>query len=451
MNEKQLSFNHLWEDCGHQPQKSVAKEIAGVMGSKGAFHMANDLAFLIAYVDENLIALTKKHEFIPSKSLIEINEQLSIQTENATIHSKQEYYPYIHLLYHLAIAGGLFEKVDGTGGKRQLHTTERAALFLTLKDTEKHYFLLETFWVDVNWSSLLGRNTDILAIQLTEIFIAITSYTQPQLGYEGHQMLLYLEWFGLWTCKKDEEKIKRDGRKNAFYVDELTVTDFGRKVITIMLYKRNPQWWNITHRRLFGELNPIPGTPFDIADAFGLKGDNRKTFDHYAKLDQSDESFIEPFKALYPHGELHNTLPRRIVKFVHGLHTFKVSWKKDVWRMVVLSAENTMDSLHKMIIKSYEFDDDHLYSFFMDGKKWSKHCIVSPYDDTGDPQATEIQIGAVGFTVNQCFLYLFDYGNEWLFTVEVSDIESRIQDLDMPYVESGSGAAPRQYSDYDDW
>lgn len=33
-----------------------------------------------------------------------------------------------------------------------------------------------------------------------------------------------------------------------------------------------------------------------------------------------------------------------------------------------------MDDLHEMIIHAFDFDDDHLYSFFMDGKNTKFGC-----------------------------------------------------------------------------
>lgn len=71
----------------------------------------------------------------------------------------------------------------------------------------------------------------------------------------------------------------------------------------------------------------------------------------------------------------------------------------------------------------------------MDGVKWSNLSIVSPGDHSGNPNAAETTIGSVGMHRGQRFLYLFDYGAEWTFTVTVDDIqEEAASDPIEPYI-----------------
>lgn len=53
-------------------------------------------------------------------------------------------------------------------------------------------------------------------------------------------------------------------------------------------------------------------------------------------------------------------------------YTFHVSLPGHgrVWRKLELTAESTLEDLHHMIQNAFEFDNDHLYSFFMSGKAW---------------------------------------------------------------------------------
>lgn len=85
----------------------------------------------------------------------------------------------------------------------------------------------------------------------------------------------------------------------------------------------------------------------------------------------------------------------------------------------------------------------------MDGKRWSNDCIASPYDDFGHPNAAEVQIGDVGLETKLKFLYLFDYGNEWCFVVEVENIMQQAGEQFIPYVKEKKGKAPAQYTE--DW
>ncbi len=203
----------------------------------------------------------------------------------------------------------------------------------------------------------------------------------------------YFEWFGFWKCEIDQERVETYYRKNQYFAKAIKVTSFGTKVIPILLLDRNFQIWNIPVRKKSGEVNPIPGAKVEdilFADI------SQKVVDAIFEImeqDQSSQAFFEPFKHLYPDQCLLRSLPRNKGKFINGTYTFKVSFTKAVWREVILSSNHTMEDLHHIILDAFDFDDDHLYSFFMDGEKWSDDCVASPLDDYGHPQAHNVQIG----------------------------------------------------------
>lgn len=60
-----------------------------------------------------------------------------------------------------------------------------------------------------------------------------------------------------------------------------------------------------------------------------------------------------------------------------------------------MAAKHNLHQLHLAIQKAFNFDDDHLYSFFMDNKKWSYERYVSPLDEDG-PYSDEVTIGELG-------------------------------------------------------
>ncbi len=55
-----------------------------------------------------------------------------------------------------------------------------------------------------------------------------------------------------------------------------------------------------------------------------------------------------------------------------------------VWRKIEISAEQTLEDLHYAIQNAYEWDADHMYSFFMSGKAWDQDSEYS-LPDTGMP------------------------------------------------------------------
>ncbi len=59
-----------------------------------------------------------------------------------------------------------------------------------------------------------------------------------------------------------------------------------------------------------------------------------------------------------------------------------------VWRKIEMRADQTLEDLHFAIQDAYDFDADHLYSFFMSGKAWDKdteYCLPEGLDPYGFP------------------------------------------------------------------
>ncbi|GAE47319.1 IS1096 element passenger TnpR family protein [Mesobacillus boroniphilus] len=108
-----------------------------------------------------------------------------------------------------------------------------------------------------------------------------------------------------------------------------------------------------------------------------------------------------------------------------------------------VSGNHTLLDLHKLIQDAFEFDDDHLYAFYMDGKRFSRNCYNSPMDDVG-PFVTEAAISKLGLYEKQKFLYLFDFGAEWKFTVTLLKVTDE-ENAPAAIVER-KGDSPSQYS-----
>jgi hypothetical protein len=193
-------------------------------------------------------------------------------------------------------------------------------------------------------------------------------------------------------------------------------------------------------------------------------------------------------------------------------YTFHVSLPGTgrVWRKIEMSADQTLEDLHFAIQDAYEWDADHLYSFFMSGQAWdegSEYCLPEGYTPWGEPmddeeeewpeltpeeheQALRILFGGgEGMTVEEMqahvdafwdeylaeeetlgpgnvqtttledlnlepkqeFMYLFDYGDEWRFKVRVHAINDNADpDAEYPRLVESVGEAPEQYPAWDE-
>jgi len=134
-------------------------------------------------------------------------------------------------------------------------------------------------------------------------------------------------------------------------------------------------------------------------------------------------------------------------KITNKSYIFKVAtgYRKGIWRKIQISTGATLDELSSEILCAFAFDQDHLYAFYMDekGRKRNVPVYYSPQcDDT--PRADSVFLDQLDLTPGSKFLYLYDFGDEWHFTVtleqEVEEVTSE------PYVIAVRGEAPEQYS-----
>ena len=81
-------------------------------------------------------------------------------------------------------------------------------------------------------------------------------------------------------------------------------------------------------------------------------------------------------------------------------------------------------------------------------KNGRKYCIASPNYDFGHADVSKIQIGALGLSLEQKFLFVYDYGDEWTFLVEIDVITDANKESVVPYAVESQGDAPQQYDDF---
>ena len=398
--------------------------------------LLHDFATFIQYLRTHHITLTRVNEFIPGKNLYELNQRMTHPISDTTTRTDQTRYPLLHLFYHLSLAGKLFQRVPGKGSRLALKPTERLQAYEELKPAEKYFFLLETLWVDADWEKLqVGYFWHSFLYTVPEVFkylsecqpgkeIQVRGEDAPdiaQMLLDWNYFLLYFSYFGFWEVKRDTDSALRDLPKHYFSAESIMPSTFGVTLAKVLSETRDFFRWNLPYRRKQGEWRAIPGSP-------------------------CEEHFFLSFVPLFPEGELQKTLPREGVKFVDGTYVFKVSLAKDLWRRIEISAEHTLLDLHRAIQRAYNFDDDHLYSFFMDGRAWSYERFVSPYEEEG-PWVDDVRIGELGLFIGQNILYLFDYGDEWHFRVELEEIRTEGRKPRKPKIIEKEGKAPKQYEE----
>ncbi|RME44529.1 MAG: plasmid pRiA4b ORF-3 family protein [Chloroflexi bacterium] len=130
-------------------------------------------------------------------------------------------------------------------------------------------------------------------------------------------------------------------------------------------------------------------------------------------------------------------------------YTFKVTYleKPNVWRVIEIAGDQTLDDLHYAIQAAVNFDADHLYSFFMSGRAWDDATeYASPYAE--GRSAAGVKIRDLGLRLKQRFLYLFDYGDEHRFEVQLLAVNPDAPKGKYPRVVERHGRNPEQYPEW---
>ncbi|QAA33562.1 IS1096 element passenger TnpR family protein [Clostridium manihotivorum] len=351
---------------------------------------------------------------------------MSVKRENVTAKKTQLAYPFLHLLYNLIISGKLFRREFIKGGKEVLKPTDRFEAYKSFNSVEKYITLIEILWVDCDFEKLRFQSYDHLNPYSVAMML---KYIFSDKGKQGtiptHLMemcssiLLYFSYLGLLEVEVEEEMKKGYESERMLYPSGIKISDIGLNILNILNKSRALDQWNISYKKENGQW----------------------------KIEFKEE-FSEAFKGMFEEAELKKSLPRKGSEVKQGIYTFKVYIAKNIWVKMQLDGKHTLDDLHDCIQDAFDFDNDHMYSFFMDGRPWSHDKFTCPQEDEG-PHADEVKIEELSLTDKQTFVYLFDYGDEWTFLVEVYSIEEADSRLLIPQVIETKGKPPKQYADFD--
>jgi hypothetical protein len=134
---------------------------------------------------------------------------------------------------------------------------------------------------------------------------------------------------------------------------------------------------------------------------------------------------------------------------------------RSVWREIEVAANQTLADLGEAIPFAFDFDDPHLWAFFLSGNAWDKKTEYGLVSDAAGPftakpngKATRVSIRDVpypGRKGEKEFLFLFDFGDEWHFSVKLVGSGGTIAPgAEYPRVTAAHGDAPPQYPDLDE-
>lgn len=124
----------------------------------------------------------------------------------------------------------------------------------------------------------------------------------------------------------------------------------------------------------------------------------------------------------------------------------------DCYEAIVEVNENyKLENLHLLIQQVLDFDNDHLYGFYLAA---STHSYTTKQELYSYDEPTNIEIGDLfPLPKGRKLFYLFDYGDEWIFQISNSRKKpfSAEKGVKYPRLISEKGDKPVQYPDDDEW
>ncbi|RWZ54666.1 hypothetical protein EQV77_13525 [Halobacillus fulvus] len=376
--------------------------------------LVEDFDFFLHYLQNESVKTTKKKGYIQRKHCFRMNEQLNVKQEEVTEKSDQFYYPRLHLFYHIVLASGLVER-KGNSLKVQSRVDEYEAL----TDVEKFFFLLETFWVNVDWTVFQVAPSDRVCDYFVEFAMWVVAHPPEKTLYSSEsingtrleKLMDVFQYFGVWTYELDPDK-RRLG--SYVMVKSVRTTAVGWELLRTLCLERRVSQWNVLQRHQFGERADPGDDPVDLIFVYTEESEAEK---HGLTLTTSTagEQFIDAFREKVTGGRLEKSLAKKVKEPASGTYTFEVTFQ-DERRVVQCPADTTFEELHEAIVDWFGFEEDHLYSFFLDGKPYSSK-EVSEYG----PIMPDWTVGDQEFAEGDSFLYVYDFGNEQRVWIKVVD------------------------------
>ena len=117
---------------------------------------------------------------------------------------------------------------------------------------------------------------------------------------------------------------------------------------------------------------------------------------------------------------------------------------------VAIAGHEHLTALHDAIQQAFNWENDHLYSFWLDGQFWGDAAaerVIPGAPDTGSKTA-DVPVDELRLKIGARLAYVFDYGDEWRVLLTLRE---RIHRSDaIPRVSQRRGTAPPQYPPLED-
>ena len=130
----------------------------------------------------------------------------------------------------------------------------------------------------------------------------------------------------------------------------------------------------------------------------------------------------------------------------YTLKVYPLGMGREVYRVIEISGQHTLDDLCRVILSALDFYDEHMYEFCMDNR------MYKDYNYQSDPEpgelSTKIKLDKLDLMVKQKFSLHYDFGDDWMFVITVQKIEETTKKAESKVIKEKGTL--EQYPDWED-
>ena len=128
-----------------------------------------------------------------------------------------------------------------------------------------------------------------------------------------------------------------------------------------------------------------------------------------------------------------------------GLHA------EEKWESTVeVESTSTLEDIHHVVQAAAEFDNDHMYEFYISRTERSRDRVL--FDSDNERIYTTTLESLFPLEKDRNLYYMFDYGDSWLFKISKTRKKpyEPVKGIEYPILIEEKGKTPEQYPDYED-
>jgi hypothetical protein len=135
-------------------------------------------------------------------------------------------------------------------------------------------------------------------------------------------------------------------------------------------------------------------------------------------------------------------------------HVFRVALQHEpaILREIEVISSRTLVDLAKAIVAAFDFEFDHAFGFYSNltgpyvrDSGTSYELFADMGEETNSRSVKRTRVAEPFLEIGQRMLFLFDYGDDWRFVIEVLGIGNKEPGVRYPRVLKKVGTSPQQY------